>query len=168
MSPATSERTPVGTLPGHRGLIMQRATTDTSGFGAEPLSAESSPLTLAPAAQSSPLSLPLAPVATMASLQRATANIEAAALLAPIALQPSAAEQALPVTQETFFAQREVPSGSSAGTGSTQGPAAAAEPAAQDEAMDALAGKLYDRIRSRLKSELLVDRERAGLLTDLR
>lgn len=34
--------------------------------------------------------------------------------------------------------------------------------------MDALAGKLYERIRSRLKSELLIDRERAGLLTDLR
>ena len=34
--------------------------------------------------------------------------------------------------------------------------------------MDELAGKLYDKIRTRLKSELLVDRERAGLLTDLR
>jgi hypothetical protein len=34
--------------------------------------------------------------------------------------------------------------------------------------MDELAGKLYDRIRTRLKSELLVDRERAGFLTDLR
>ncbi len=34
--------------------------------------------------------------------------------------------------------------------------------------MDELAGKLYDRIRSRLKTELLVDRERAGFLTDLR
>jgi hypothetical protein len=34
--------------------------------------------------------------------------------------------------------------------------------------MDELAGKLYDRIRSRLKNELLVDRERAGFLTDLR
>jgi hypothetical protein len=34
--------------------------------------------------------------------------------------------------------------------------------------MDELAGKLYDKIRTRLKSELLVDRERAGFLTDLR
>jgi hypothetical protein len=34
--------------------------------------------------------------------------------------------------------------------------------------MDELAGKLYDKIRNRLKSELLVDRERAGFLTDLR
>ena len=34
--------------------------------------------------------------------------------------------------------------------------------------MDELAGKLYEKIRTRLKSELLVDRERAGFLTDLR
>ena len=34
--------------------------------------------------------------------------------------------------------------------------------------MDELAGKLYDKIRTRLKSELLVDRERSGFLTDLR
>lgn len=34
--------------------------------------------------------------------------------------------------------------------------------------MDELARKLYDRLRTRLKSELLVDRERAGFLTDLR
>jgi hypothetical protein len=34
--------------------------------------------------------------------------------------------------------------------------------------MDELAGKLYDKIRNRLKSELLVDRERSGFLTDLR
>ena len=49
------------------------------------------------------------------------------------------------------------------------GPAAAAVPSHGSESeMDELAGKLYDRIRSRLKSELLVDRERAGFLTDLR
>jgi len=34
--------------------------------------------------------------------------------------------------------------------------------------MDELAGKLYEKIRTRLKSELLVDRERSGFLTDLR
>lgn len=31
-----------------------------------------------------------------------------------------------------------------------------------------LAARLYDRIRIRLRNELLVDRERAGFLTDLR
>ena len=40
-------------------------------------------------------------------------------------------------------------------------------PAAEAD-MDTLAAKLYDRIRARLKTELLVDRERAGFLTDLR
>ncbi|TME47204.1 MAG: hypothetical protein E6I56_04895 [Chloroflexi bacterium] len=38
----------------------------------------------------------------------------------------------------------------------------------KSEDMDELANKLYDRIRTRLKNELLVDRERAGFLTDLR
>ena len=60
-------------------------------------------------------------------------------------------------------------------------PAAAAEPAAaadapapatgqqpSDRELDALAHQLYDRLRSRLRMELLVDRERAGLVTDLR
>ena len=41
-------------------------------------------------------------------------------------------------------------------------------PQTSESDMDELAGKLYDRIRTRLKSELLVDRERAGFLTDLR
>jgi len=34
--------------------------------------------------------------------------------------------------------------------------------------MDDLAVRIYDRLRSRLRRELLVDRERAGLLTDFR
>jgi hypothetical protein len=34
--------------------------------------------------------------------------------------------------------------------------------------LDELASRLYDRVRSRLRLELLVDRERAGLLTDFR
>lgn len=34
--------------------------------------------------------------------------------------------------------------------------------------LDELATRLYDRLRSRLRTELLVDRERAGLLTDFR
>ena len=51
----------------------------------------------------------------------------------------------------------------------SSGPAALAASSEGSEAqMDELARKLYDRIRGRLKSELLVDRERAGFLTDLR
>jgi hypothetical protein len=37
-----------------------------------------------------------------------------------------------------------------------------------DVELDQLAHQLYDRLRSRLRMELLVDRERAGLITDLR
>ena len=44
------------------------------------------------------------------------------------------------------------------------GPGAAATP----EQLDELARRLYDKIRYRLKAELRLDRERAGLLTDLR
>ena len=38
----------------------------------------------------------------------------------------------------------------------------------EDLDLDELAGRLYDRLRSRLRMELLLDRERAGLLTDFR
>jgi hypothetical protein len=44
-------------------------------------------------------------------------------------------------------------------------PGAAAQ---SPQALDELAGRIYDRIRSRLRDELLVDRERAGLVTDVR
>lgn len=37
-----------------------------------------------------------------------------------------------------------------------------------DKDLDELARRLYDRFRGRLSRELLADRERAGLLTDLR
>jgi hypothetical protein len=46
--------------------------------------------------------------------------------------------------------------------------AAPAAPGAPQHNLDDLAAKLYDRIRARLKSELRLDRERAGLITDLR
>jgi hypothetical protein len=47
---------------------------------------------------------------------------------------------------------------------------AAAAPGHRDEQerMEDLAAKLYDHIRVKLRNELLVDRERAGFLTDLR
>ena len=37
-----------------------------------------------------------------------------------------------------------------------------------DVDLDELVVRIYDRLRSRLRRELLVDRERAGLLTDFR
>jgi hypothetical protein len=49
------------------------------------------------------------------------------------------------------------------------GPAAAAAPAGQSEKeLDDLARKLYGHLRAQLRFELLIDRERAGLLTDWR
>ncbi|HKF75337.1 MAG TPA: hypothetical protein VKF59_04285 [Candidatus Dormibacteraeota bacterium] len=69
-----------------------------------------------------------------------------------------------------------------AGAGADAGPGAGAEPgravgavpgagagagAHSDQELDSLAHLLYDRLRSRLRMELLIDRERAGLITDL-
>jgi hypothetical protein len=48
------------------------------------------------------------------------------------------------------------------GAGPGPGPAAVA-PAAPDVDLDQLAHRLYDRIRWRLRNELRLDRERAGL-----
>lgn len=42
-----------------------------------------------------------------------------------------------------------------------------ADPTDEDK-LEELADRLYDRVRTNLRTELLVDRERAGLLTDLR
>jgi hypothetical protein len=36
-----------------------------------------------------------------------------------------------------------------------------------DKELDELARRLYDRLRSRLRQELLIDRERSGMLSDL-
>jgi len=36
-----------------------------------------------------------------------------------------------------------------------------------DRELDELSARIYDRIRTRLRTELLIDRERAGLVTDL-
>jgi hypothetical protein len=46
--------------------------------------------------------------------------------------------------------------------------AEAGEAGDEETRIEDLAGKLYDKIRVRLRNELLVDRERAGFLTDLR
>ncbi len=61
-------------------------------------------------------------------------------------------------------------SSNGAGTGQAGGPgaAAAASPVDRDRELDDLARHLYGRIRSRLSAELLADRERAGMITDLR
>jgi hypothetical protein len=66
---------------------------------------------------------------------------------------------AAPVAVSRVHAGAPAPESSSASAGPHQ---------ASETEMDELARKLYDRLRNRLKTELLVDRERAGFLTDLR
>jgi hypothetical protein len=111
--------------------------------------------------------LPLAP------LQRAAAQA------APEPLEPGGewrsevVQRAWPDSLSSVAsAPTQGPSPAEAGSGfsnvnSTIGSAVASHTAPETD-MDELAGKLYDKIRTRLKSELLVDRERAGFLTDLR
>lgn len=122
--------------------------------------------------------LPLAPVATLASIQRAQAATMTAIAesSAPFAFQAEAPWH--PGARPAMNLQRaeEEPA---IEAGATESSAAAGGAAASsgrehgaghtsESEMDVLAGRLYERIRGRLKSELLVDRERAGLLTDLR
>lgn len=86
---------------------------------------------------------------TQLAVQRAGSD---AALIAPVAVQAGA--DAVPGPDAT-------PSGAP-----STGPGAA--PAAAGTAdLDELAKRLYDRIRVRLKAELRLDRERAGLMTEL-
>jgi hypothetical protein len=60
---------------------------------------------------------------------------------------------------------------SSASTPSSAAPATTAAPPADEPApidLDELARRVYGQVRTQLRSELLIDRERAGLLTDFR
>ena len=109
-----------------------------------------------------PLSLPLAPVAASRgfAVQRASHAIDDSE--AEPAESPSDAPMVQGAWYETRVAVSRLPASAA--------PGAVAAPAGPHQAetdMDELAGKLYDRSRSRLKTELLVDRERAGFLTDL-
>jgi hypothetical protein len=70
-----------------------------------------------------------------------------------------AAAAAVPMTEITFPS----PAGEPAAAGASAGGAAPAAPAAPGGDLDELARKLYDRIRWRLRTELRLDMERAGL-----
>lgn len=106
--------------------------------------------------------LTLAPVGSAATIQRVAA-LERAAESWP----DEGAAMTAPAS-----VQRDVSAGAAVADASAPGTMQAATPAAtsnnNEKDMDELAGKLYDRIRGRLRTELLVDRERAGLLTDWR
>jgi len=123
-------------------------------------------------------SLPLAPPPGIALQRAAQALVDSRSEPADESGEPFA-----PTMQGAWYdsiaagagrmASSALSSGAAAGggaVGSAAG-AAASSPGHQQAAepdMDELAGKLYDRIRTRLRTELLIDRERAGFLTDLR
>ena len=74
-----------------------------------------------------------------------------------------------PTVQGAWYEAPVAVSRVSAGAAMAESSTASAGPhQASETEMDELARKLYDRLRTRLKTELLVDRERAGFLTDLR
>ena len=109
--------------------------------------------------------LPLAPIAVGATpaAQRVAAVWDTEAEAAPrpgAAIVPSDMVQRTPASDAPAA---DVSPAAAAGATATATPAGDSE-----KDMDELAGKLYDRIRGRLRTELLVDRERAGLLTDWR
>jgi hypothetical protein len=83
----------------------------------------------------------------------------------------AAAPASLSLSREPETVQRVVPAASadSADAGAQAGAGGEATGAHKsDKELDELAGRLYDRFRSRLRMELLVSRERAGMATDLR
>ena len=110
-------------------------------------------------------SLPLAPTRAL-TVQRAAGPSVAEAVDEP--------EAEAPMLQGVWYdapapgASSGVSTASPTSAGPAIGAAQSPGQAAAETDMDELAGRLYDRIRTRLKSELLVDRERAGFLTDLR
>ena len=132
------------------------------GFLQRVRSGNPSPTTSAQGAtEVSPRRLPLAPSLGIA-VQRAS---ESTRVSDPPALEDRETLQAV------WYENRAAASRPSEGesTPVSASPAAATGPSqASETEMDELARKLYDRIRGRLKTELLVDRERAGFLTDLR
>lgn len=113
--------------------------------------------------------LPLAPLAALApsrgiAVQRAAQAVDDS----EAELMESSMESDAPALQGAWDETRAAVSRVRAGVASEPAVAAPTGPHQAETDMDELAGKLYDRIRSRLKTELLVDRERAGFLTDLR
>lgn len=176
-----SELTPVSgfsvSSAGPAETPAQRVASNTRplGLAVQRLAAEPSPI------RATPRSLPLAPVPTMASIQRAqVAAMESvqtaiAESTVPFAFKADTSGRSVArlamnlqrVEEEPAIAAGPTLSSATASSAAASPPGQATSGSTESE-MDALAGKLYERIRCRLKSELLIDRERAGLLTDLR
>jgi hypothetical protein len=94
----------------------------------------------------------------------------AAQLVPPLAGAPIPIQRAVEIPEiEVRPAPNEPAPGASPSPGASPGSSAAStSPAERDHELDELARRLYGRIRARLSAELLADRERAGLITDLR
>ena len=100
--------------------------------------------------------------ATWPTAQASTALLEPALEEGAPAVQRAAAGEGTMAAPETEV------SPSAASPAPAAGPEATASGGSEETRMEDLAGKIYDRIRLHLRNELLVDRERAGFLTDLR
>ena len=86
---------------------------------------------------------------------------------APVAAKPAVPATWAPMPWPAVQAAAEAGPGE-AGPGASGPPLPLSATGRSDQDLDVLAHELYDRLRSRLRMELLVDRERAGLVTDLR
>jgi len=132
------------------------------------------PLAVAPAAATATAAAmgpTTAPVWPVVQASREPVGTGESPLAAPVVAQMPEAVVAQPMPAEivpAFAAPADVPvqradDGAAPASG---GPGGAG--GHSDKELDDLARQLYDRLRSRLRMELLVDRERAGLITDLR
>jgi hypothetical protein len=101
----------------------------------------------------------------------------------PIAIPPAAAPLPSTPTRQPPAVQRTFTTEPAASAAATPGPPATAAPGADTNKnpaaggtadgrtnleLDTLAAHLYERIAARLRTELRLDRERAGVLTDIR
>jgi len=119
---------------------------------------------------------PLAPLAP--AVQRVTSAAQDLVAYSPFATLPAPHTAQRATSAIDAAAQREVAAGESAAPEPTvasapvaapvAGPAASAAPGQSDKDLDELGRKLYDRISLQLRRDLLIQRERAGMVTDLR
>jgi hypothetical protein len=104
------------------------------------------------------------------SIQRnvAPAGADAAVERTPMPPEPGPAAVQRAIQLPDLNIGANPPSPAPAGPSAAAPAALSASPANQERELDELARRLYGRIRSRLAAELLADRERAGMITDLR
>ena len=96
-----------------------------------------------------------------AALSTGLARLDADGAVVFTALAPPAPQPAAPPTPTPTIQRTTVTSPSPPTTGTEAKPKPSTPTSAE---LDELAARLYDRIRTRMKAELRVDRERAGLV----